>query len=67
MQSYDKINPLEDLKFHRTLFWAQVHGIPLRYMNIKAAKKTCEVLGQVIPSNGDAGTEGGSFIRVWFL
>ena len=39
MQRYDNDRPLEDIKYDRTTFWVQVHGLPLRYMTIEAAEK----------------------------
>ena len=64
MHRYDSAQLAEDLKFEKTTFWVQVHGLPIRYINTKAAEKVCEVLGSIIPTKNLVDSEGENFIQV---
>uniref|UniRef100_A0A7N2LKW2 DUF4283 domain-containing protein n=1 Tax=Quercus lobata TaxID=97700 RepID=A0A7N2LKW2_QUELO len=59
MQRYDNDKPLQDIKYDRTTFWLQVHGLPIRYMTIEAAEKICDVVGKVIKQSDSQVYDGG--------
>lgn len=50
MERYNKNSNIEELKFDKSTFWVQVHGLPIKFMNVKAAEKICVTLGRVIPT-----------------
>ncbi|XP_030963782.1 uncharacterized protein LOC115984941 [Quercus lobata] len=64
MQRYVKDTPLTVSSFNKIAFWVQVHNIPIRYMNMAAAEKICEVLGEVVRGLESSVNERGNFIRV---
>nr|XP_023911268.1 uncharacterized protein At4g02000-like [Quercus suber] len=67
LQRYNSDVPVRDLIFKTTLFWVQVHDIPVRYMNRRVAEDICEVVGEVQKSAGAVNDDGGLFIRVRVL
>ena len=48
----------------KTELWVQVHGIPIVYMIIEAAKKVCNVLGEVSALKDPKLYDGGHFIHL---
>lgn len=47
-----------------TMFWVQVHDIPIHFMCIEVAEMICENIGEVVQSIGAEIEEGGNFTRV---
>ena len=64
LQFYSKTLPLRELVFRESLFWVQVHDIPITYMNPTMAKELCSVIGKVIYMLGGPTLGGQGFMRV---
>lgn len=64
MEGFDTDSSIDDLKLDRTSFQVQVHGLPIKFMNVWAAEKICKVLGRIIPTTNSSESKGGNFIRV---
>ncbi|XP_065619559.1 uncharacterized protein LOC136063304 [Quercus suber] len=67
LQRYNSEILVRDLVFKTTLFWIQVHDIPVRFMNRSVAEEICDTIGEVQKSMGAVDEEGGNFIRVRVL
>lgn len=64
LQRYNTDCPVCNLVFSKTLFWVQVHDIPIRYMTKEVAENICDIIGEVHKSTDVVTNEGGHFIRV---
>ena len=64
LERYERQTPLEDLKFNKASFWAQVHNIPIGYRNKSVVEEICEAIGQVDRTTSTSVSEGGNYIRV---
>ena len=64
MSQYENGSTLQDIKFERTKLWVQLHGIPIKYMTVEAAKKIGRVLGEVFAPTNPKLFDGGHFIRI---
>lgn len=67
LQRYNSNTPVCDLVFKTTLFWVQVHDIPVRFMTRAVAKEICDTIGEVQKSTREVDEEGGHFIKVRVL
>ena len=65
LQYFDKTLPLRDVVFKETVFWVQVHDIPITYMNQATAEALCASIGEVIHVPGNSPLGGRGFMRVW--
>ncbi|XP_065634098.1 uncharacterized protein LOC136069472 [Quercus suber] len=64
MESYEANSSVDKLKLDRTSFWVQVHDLLIKFINVRAAEKICEVLGKAIPTANLRELKGGNFIQV---
>ena len=64
MNQYENESSLQDIKFEKTKLWVQLHGISIKYITIEAAKKICNVLGEVYVLMNPKLFDGGHFIRI---
>ena len=55
---------VRNLVFSKTLFWVQVHDIPIRYMTKEVAENICNIVREVQKLAGAVTDEGGHFIWV---
>lgn len=53
-----------NLVFNRTLFWVQVHDIPVRLMSKKVVEEICDTIREVHKLTSVVDEEGGNFIQV---
>ena len=67
MSRYENEVPMHDIKFEKTKLWVQIHGLPIKYMTIEAAKKIGSVLGEVFAPTEPKFFDGGHFIRIQAL
>lgn len=67
LQRYNSDTPVCDLVFKTTLFWVQVHDIPVCFITKAVAKGICDTIGEVQKSTGEVDKEGGHFIKVRVL
>ena len=47
LQKYDGVSKIKDLDFNNTLFWIQLHGLPVKFMTMTVAEMLCEPVGQI--------------------
>ena len=64
LQVYNKTLPLRDLVFRESLFWVQVHDIPIAYKNQAMVEELCSVISEVIHMPGGPSLGGQGFLRV---
>ena len=64
LQRYTTNGPIRELDFTKTLFWVQVHDIPIRYMTMEVVENICEIVGEVQKSAKAVNEEGGYFVCV---
>ena len=67
LQRYNTDCSVRDLVFSKTLFWVQVHDIPIWYMTKEVAENIYDIVGEVQKSASAVTDEGGHFIRVWVM
>ena len=54
----------QNINFSHTLFWIQLHGLPVKFMTTTVAKMLCEPAGQVLKLPNAKTEECGRFMRV---
>ena len=64
MSRYESESSLQDVRFEKTKLWVQLHGIPVKFMTVEAAKKIGSVLGEVFAPTVPKIFDGGHFIRI---
>ena len=60
LRHLEKNVPVKDLEFNRTLFWVQLHDLPLSDMNLRLACEIGKVIGEVQPGFTEWDSQDGS-------
>uniref|UniRef100_A0A2N9I833 Reverse transcriptase domain-containing protein n=1 Tax=Fagus sylvatica TaxID=28930 RepID=A0A2N9I833_FAGSY len=65
LQRIEEEEAIEDVVFRETSLWVQLHGLPIRKMNLEVANTLVSSLGRVEQiSNGDTNADGGQAMRI---
>ena len=64
MELYEGDRPLNEIRFQKTTFGVQVHGLPIKYMSMEAGIKICEVVGEVVQPTETRLFNASNFIRL---
>ena len=64
LQKYDGVSKIEDLDFNSTLFWIQLHGLPIKFMTTTMVENLCKLAGQVLRLPNAKTEECGGFMRL---
>ena len=64
LQYFNKTLMLRDVVFKETVFWVQVHDIPITYMNQATVGDLCASIGEVIRVPGGSTLGGQGFMKV---
>ena len=64
LQYFNKTLMLRDVVFKETVFWVQVHDIPITYMNQATVGDLCASIGEVIRMLGGSTLGGQGFMKV---
>ena len=64
MQKYDKETPTSEVKFDKTSFLVQLHGLPPQYMTTEVALKISNLVGEVSCPKESKEIGRGNFLRL---
>lgn len=57
--------PMKNLEFNRTMFWVQLHDLPLGDMNPHSASATGKIISEVQSGSAEWGSQdGSSYMRI---
>ena len=60
LRCLEKNVPMKDLEFNWTLFWVQLHDLPLDDMNPQSTCEICKIIGEVQSGFTEWGSQDGS-------
>ena len=64
LQRFDGSVPARYLRFTNLKIWVQIHGLPMRMLDLEIAIELGETLGKVTPCENSSELVGGDFLRV---
>lgn len=63
LKRYDGFSPMVAVDFSNTMFWVQIHNLPICLLTPDVALETRDTLGEVNKSEDSSHMVGGNFMR----